>query len=186
MKFSARGFTLVELLVVIAIMGILGIYVLANYSSFGEDQNLKSAVLNIQSILKQAQTSATTNAVCSTQYGATWQVVLSDTTINLKCQELLPSPLPPPFSKKTLIINEKDPNLLIQSIAWTGSGCPVASLPYTINFTLLNGKIDFGDANCTSLKITLINNQISPDCAGANAVKCKSLNIEQGGRIYAP
>lgn len=178
---------MVELLVVIAIMGILGIYVLANYSSFGEDQNLKSAVLDVQSILKQAQTSATTNAICSTQYGATWQVVLSDTkTINLNCQELLPSPPPPPFLKKTLIIDEKDPNLSIQSIAWIGSGCPGESLPYTINFTLLNGKTDFGNANCTSLKITVRNNQISPDCAGANAVKCKSLNIEQGGRIYAP
>lgn len=96
MKFAA-GFTLVELMVVIAIMAVIGAYTLSNYRSFGEDQNLKNAVLDIQSQLRAAQTSATANAICNNnQSGATWQLVYNTdkTTVNLYCQESLPIPTP--------------------------------------------------------------------------------------------
>lgn len=172
---SRSGFTLIELLVVIAIMAIIGAYTIANYSSFGEDQNLKNAVLDIQSQLHAAQTSATANAKCDTGYGATWQVVFSadKVTTNMNCQEPLlsppPSPLPTPTSKKTLQLGA---NITIDSVS--GTNCPTA-LPFTISFAPLTGKTDLGNASCTLLTVTLKNNQTGTP---------KSLIIEQGGRIY--
>lgn len=172
MKAAPNAFTLIELLVVIAIMAVVGMIVLANYKSFGEDQNLKSAVLDIQSQLRNAQTSATANAKCNTLSGATWQVEFADTTtINLKCQEPSPVPLPAPITKKTLTL---DTNIEVQSISGFGSSCPIAP-PFTISFAPLSGKIDLGGANCVWLTVTLINNKTG---------STKPLRIEQGGRIY--
>lgn len=185
MKFSAqKAFTLIELLVVIAIMGMIGTYVLANYRSFGEDQNLKSAVLNVVSLLKIAQTNATTNANCNTQYSATWQVIFSDTkTISLNCLESATS-----FTKKTLKLDEKVPNISIFSVSGAPAvtSCPV--LPFTVGLALLKGTVSFIDnstsdlgipkPNCTSLTVTLQNTKLPVG-------REKSLIIEQGGRIYA-
>lgn len=162
------GFTLIELLVVIAIMAIIGAYTLSNYRSFGEDQQLKNSSLDIQNLLRQAQTSATANGICSDpQYAATWKVEFgSANTIYLKCQESVS----PAILKKTLTLGT---NITIQSIS--GSNCP-ATLPFIVNFTLLNGKMDFvGYSNCTSLTMTLLNSKTS---------STKALTLEQGGRIY--
>ncbi len=64
MKVMPKGFTLIELLVVIAIMAVVGTFTIANYRSFGEDQDLKSASLDIQSQIRTAQTNATTGKKC--------------------------------------------------------------------------------------------------------------------------
>lgn len=167
MKFSALGFTLVELLVVIAIMAIVGVFTLANYRSFGEDQNLKSAVLDIQSLLRQAQTNATTKAACNGQYdGVRWWVeFVSATTINLRCTALT-------NPQKFLQLGANNYlNISIDSVSG-GSGCPT-EFPFTVNFSPLKGSMAFGGVNCTSLTITL-----------KNTKSTKSLKIEQGGRIY--
>lgn len=180
MKKTASGFTLVELLVVITIMAIVGAYSLANFSNFGEDQKLKSATQDVQSLIRQAQSNASTNAQCNTGYSATWQVVLTDaTTVNLNCQE--PSASPVPILKKTLQLSTN--NSQIQTIAGVSpascpSGSPPFSSPYpTVSFDPLTGKVNFGNSACTSLTITLVNNKNS---------STKDVKIEQGGRIYAP
>lgn len=170
MLSAQRGFTLIELLVVIAIMSIVGAFTLANFRSFGEDQNLKNAVLDLQSLLQTAQTNAVTNTKCNTQFNATWQVVFSNSqTINLICLESAT-----PFTKKILKLDEQDPNLLIQSVSiLAGSNCP--TVPFTTTFALLKGSIDFGDFRCISLSVDLKNTKTGSS---------KSLDIEQGGRIY--
>lgn len=187
MRKSVYGFTLIELLVAIAIMAITGMYILSNYSSFGEDQNLKNAALDIQSLLRQAQSSATANVKCDTQFGATWQVEFADaTTVNLKCQE----PLASSILKKTLTLGTN-----IQISIHTGeitqrrgagisavmTPCPEdLSDPVTISFAPLDGKIDLGGAQdgaiCTSLTFQLTNSKTG---------STKDLVIEKGGRIYA-
>lgn len=166
---AACGFTLIELLVVIAIMGILGVAALSNYRSFGEDQNLKNAVLDIQTDLRLAQTNATSNTKCVSGFGATWQVEFADSeTINLKCTE----PASPPALQKTISLN---PSIVLKyPITGVGANCPSLP-PFSISFDSLTGKIGFGDPGCTSLTITLQNTKTS---------NTKSLTIEQGGRIY--
>lgn len=171
MKFSA-GFTLVELLVVIAIMAITGVYVLSNYSSFGEDQKLKNAVLDIQNHLRAAQANATTNARCNTGYGATWQVEFADTkTINTSCQEPSASPAP-----KKVVTLDANTTQAVSGTNITGGNCS-ASTPFTINFAPISGRISLiGGTNCVSFMTTLTNTKVPTP---------KSLIIEQGGRIYA-
>lgn len=61
---SQKGFTLIELLVVIVIMAILGAFTIANYKSFGQDKELESIALDIQSLIRVAQTNATTGKKC--------------------------------------------------------------------------------------------------------------------------
>lgn len=164
-----RGFTLIELLVVVAIMAVIGVYTLSNYKSFGEDQNLKSAVLDIQSQLRTAQTNATSNTQCVNKFGAIWEVeFLNSKTINLRCIESVPLTA----LKKTLTLG---PNIEIQSASGIGSSCPTA-LPFIIDFAPLTGKITFGSTGCISLTTTLRNTKTG---------STKSFTVEQGGRIYA-
>ena len=182
-KAVPNAFTLVELLVVIAVMAIVGVFTLANYRSFGEDQNLKSASLDIQSLLKQAQTNATANVICNGEFGAGWQVEFANDkkTINLKCGTSSTT------QKVVQLGVDNYINISIDSISGVGSGCSSGlSFPVTVNFSTLKGNIDFGVANCNSLTIILKNKKISPDCNGSNLVKCKSLKIDTGGRIYVP
>lgn len=174
-----NAFTLIELIVVLAIMAIISVYTLANYSSFGDDQNLKNAVLDVQSLLRQAQTNASSNVKCDQKAGAVWQAVFSSdavtATTNLSCQDPLPSPSPSPSptptSKK---VKQLGPNLIILNPSGNGSSCP-SSLPFIISFAPLSGQINLGGANCTSLTITVKNIKTN---------KTLDLYIDQGGRIY--
>lgn len=166
---SQSGFTLIELVVVITITAVIGVYALANYNRFGGDQNLNNAVLDAVSLLRQAQTNASTNVICS---NGTWQVIFATTkTLNLQCSTSA-SPL------KVLQLDKDDPNISISAVS--GSSCPTMPpfTAFTISFTSLNGNANVGSfASCTSLRITLNNSQTT---------STKDLLIEQGGRIYAP
>lgn len=165
-KTVPNAFTLVELLVVIAIMGIIGTFSLANYRSFGEDQKLKNASLDIQSLLRQAQSSATTNTKCGDLFDAKWQVEFaSSTTVNLKCQG------PPPVTVATLIKSLTWANITI-SVSGTGISCPLFP---TVSFSPVSGKLNL-DGCVSPLTVTLTNTKET----------VKFFKIEQGGRIYEP
>lgn len=165
-KSVPNAFTLIELLVVISIIAVIGIYALSNYRTFGEDKKLNNSVLDVISLLRQAQTNAATNVICA---GGTWQVKFADTkTINLKCST---SPV-----AKTL---QLDQNILISLVSGNHLNCPAVPPPsFAITFETLTGKINLVNPNCTALTVTLTNN------TNTNT-NTKSLIIEQGGRIYA-
>lgn len=163
------GFSLIEILVVVAIMALVGIFTFSNYKSFGEDQNLKNAVLDIQSQLRTAQTNATTNLKCGTEYSAIWQVEFATDkkTVNLKCST----------SADTQKELKLDTNIAIVTVAGADAGCP-SDTPFTISFAPISGKITIVPvgANCTSLTVTLKNSKTETT---------KDLSIEKGGKIYA-
>lgn len=167
MQKSALGFTLIELLVVIAIMAVISIYTLSNYRSFGEDQKLKNATLDIQSLLRQAQTNATSNSQCGiNQFGAIWRVEVADpTTFNLICSLS-------PNIQKTLQLTLNNNKLIV--LSGDDASCPV--MPFTISFAPIDGTITLGEEECTSLTFTLENT------VSGNR---KDLTIDKGGRIYA-
>lgn len=170
MKKSAQGFTLIELLVVIAITAIIGVFTLSNYSSFGEDQNLKRGILDIQSLLRTAQTNATTNVKCDTQFGATWIVEVTNDkkTVNLKCAG--PSPAPTP-TVKTMQLTQ---NIEIKAVSGNDFSCP--AIPFEVSFAPLSGAIGFGGSDCTEIDLMLKNTKTSA---------LRDLIINKGGRIYA-
>lgn len=175
MRKAVQGFTIIELLVVIAIMAVMGVVTLANFRSFGEDKNLKNAILDIQSQLRTAQSDATSNVKCDTQFGSTWQVKFEtdSVTTNINCLEPVASPTP--VNKKSSSLST---NITIISVTG-GTGCPVITLPFTVSFAPLDGKITIADTvNCSSVTITLQNSLTDP-------VSTRDLVIEQGGNIHA-
>lgn len=169
-KPAPNAFTLVELLVVIAVTSIIGVYTLANYRSFGEDQNLKSAVLDIQSLLRQAQINATSGVKCQGVGELGWFVVYTNTTtLDLKCNNSSGSS----SSLKTLSLTERSSNISIQSITAGSDSCSIGT---TFTFVPPSGTmISSCGTNPNLVTITLTNNTTT-----------KSFNIEKGGRIYAP
>lgn len=174
-KAVPNAFTLIELLVVVAIMAIVSVVTISNYKSFGEDQNLKKAVLDIQSLLRQAQISAIANAKCNGSYTAFWQVdfVSDRKSLTLKCT--LPS-----SSAVTLKTLQLDQTIEMQTTT-SATGCATGlTFPFTVDLSLLKGNISFEQnppavSDCTSLTITLKNTKTN---------NTKTIIIEQGGRIY--
>ncbi|MDO8576948.1 MAG: prepilin-type N-terminal cleavage/methylation domain-containing protein [Candidatus Daviesbacteria bacterium] len=175
MLSARRGFTLIELLVVIGIMAITSVFTLANYRSFGEDQNLKNALLDVQNQLRAAQTNATTSVKCDTQYGASWMITfINITSLQLQCTENWSDI----WSKKTFQPST-NPNISMQFEP--SVNCPDTSRLFSIAFAPLTGKISFLDSayrektNCASIKIILHNSKTQSN---------KSLVIEQGSQIH--
>lgn len=169
---TVHGFTLIEILVVMAVMSIIGVYTFANYKSFGDDKNLTNAALDIQGILRFAQTSASANTKCDTKYGAAWQVIYTDTkTLTLQCQD----PGTASFvTKKTLTLG----NNITVSASGEEPSCPNPSVVgfAPVSDKLVDGEIDLGAANCTKVTFTLSSTKVS---------WTKAVVVEQKGRIYA-
>ena len=64
---SARGFTLIELLVVIAITSILAVMGFVNFKDFSSNQISVKAAGEIQTILRLAQSNATSSTLCDSK-----------------------------------------------------------------------------------------------------------------------
>lgn len=88
-KTVPNAFTLVELLVVITIMAIIGTFTVANFGSFGKDKELQNAALDVQSLLRTAQTNASANVKCPNDIPSKkWLVnFISSQRIDLDCAD---------------------------------------------------------------------------------------------------
>lgn len=192
-KTVPNGFTLIELLVVIAIMAIVGAFTIANYRSFGEDQDLKSASLDIQSIFRTAQTNATTNLKCSGNPARVWRINFENTsgkkTAKVFCQFAGGEP-GVEYDKKEYSFKE---NITLEKVcggtSCTSSSC-ISTIPTTewavIRFAPVSAAISFrvfyssggGNScfdNAQSMTILLRNSKTTHE---------KSVVIDKGGRIY--
>jgi len=163
---SAHGFTLVELLVVMAVMAIVGVFTLANYKSFGEDQNFKNAALDVQSFLRLAQSNSTSGLKCQSQDTLGWIVVFTNATeLDLECQNS--SGITSSLKKLSL-----PADISISGITTGISNCPFGT---TVTFAPLYGTM-VSSCGSSSIIITLLNSKTS---------NTKQVIVEQGGRIYA-
>lgn len=157
------GFTLVELLVVVAIMALVGVVAIANFRTFGEDEALKNAAFDIVSLIRTAQTNATSNVKCGNSYGATWQVEFaSNQVINLKCQ----------ISTEKIV--QLGTNITINSVTGLPPAACSAGFGSAINFAPINGNISFHDSDCSELTVTLKNSKTG---------NTKNVIMDKGGKF---
>lgn len=157
------GFTVIEILVVISIVAIVGTVTLANFRSFGTSKELENASFDIQSILRVAQTNATTNLKCNNQATLNWITEFSadKKTINLKCQNSSGIS----GAIKTLSLGN---NLQIINIS-------TCSFPVSFNFAPLYGTFSSPCDPNSNMQIVLKNSKTG---------ETKNLMVEKGGRIY--
>lgn len=82
------GYTLIELLVVISIISIMTVVGFVNFKDFSSDQITVKAIGQIQSVLRVAQSNATSSVLCGSNGGASWSVIIdnaSPSTLTLAC-----------------------------------------------------------------------------------------------------
>lgn len=83
---SRRGYTLIELLVVISIIAILAVLGFVNFKNFATDQITVKAQGQVQTLLRLAQSNATSSTLCNGQGGVPWSLIFNNaTSINLAC-----------------------------------------------------------------------------------------------------
>ena len=154
---------------VITIMGVLAVTSVVYYKSLTSDKMLLKAKDSIQSLLRTAQSNATSGFTCGTAQGAvTWSVKFeNETTLKLSC-----NPANEPILVRTLIL-END--------------IKIESTPVTVFYSPLLGKVLFKDQDeqlidATELTITL--KKANTNCI-TNPDDCESFIISRGGAINA-
>lgn len=187
MKKTA-GFTLIELLIVITLMALTGVFAISNFRSFGEDQKLKNASLDVQSLLRTAQANASTNAICNTQGAVNWQVeFLADKkTVKLWCKETSDFASTP---KKTLSLDTNIEIELRTGVIGFKANEPVTVCPNSfpiITFVPRESKIDLGGKDSKGVSISKFScDKLIFKLTNTKTGSEKDLIIERGGRIYA-
>ncbi|MDO8619046.1 MAG: type II secretion system protein [Candidatus Daviesbacteria bacterium] len=161
---SHLGFTLIELLVVISIMTLAGTFALVNLGSFRKDQELQSAVVDVQNFLRLAQTNASTNLKCNSVAGVPWDIEFKDSQhVNLICADQITT-LP---MRSTILID-------------TVTGAINCQFPVKVEFAPVFGTVSFiqnpGDScinvGTQSLMVTIKNDSGN-----------KVITITKGGSI---
>ncbi len=174
-----KGYTLVKLLVVMTILSIIGLTSFINLGNFREDKLLDVSWTNLQSLIRAAQSNASTGVFCSGVGGATWSIEFKDNkTINLNCQAA---------SQQNAInvsTNSLGGNVQVQSISGN-SGCSGA-FPTTVNFLPVSKGITFTDLINTciapSQSLTVSLSKAGVQCID-NPSACRTVTINKGGSI---
>lgn len=167
-----RGYTLIELLVVISIMSILSLIGIVNFRDFSSGQVATKAVGQIQSLLRLAQSNATSSTRCNNQGTASWSLVFSSSTIELRCQPT-GDPLPPDVLLSITTLE----NAQIDSIKGTGCSGSINTLSYLtgVGTLTISPPPDSCLTYASSIVFTIKNMQ--------DTSKTKQFTISKGGAI---
>lgn len=178
--FNRVGFTLVEVLVVISIMAILGSVGYATTKSYTERRFLDKAVDELQVLVRQTQSNASSSALCSGKSSLSWQIVINNTApsiVSLFCTDL---------NQETKKI--KDLSLQRAKVDFIkGNSCSSNSFPgnnVTITFTSLTGAISFQSASLAETCLTDESSEIEINVKTQTSQELeKSFVINKGGAI---
>lgn len=141
-----KGFTLVEILVVLAVVGILSVTGYINYRTFSHEQIIDDAVSSVQSLLRTAQTNATTSLKCKTVGSQQWIIAFKNKSLlELQCIRADNSQLEP---IKTLNLTN---NVELDSISGVFCSSTFPTNIITLSFDTLSGKVGFFDPGQTCI-----------------------------------
>lgn len=148
MRFSASAFTLIELLIVVSIIGVLSLIGYANLGSTKEEKSFLNVAEEIQSLIKTAQTNATSVVVCGRNPNAAkWFVSIVDNKTlrlgcyhNIKASQAVCGVTPESTDSKTLELSRINPNTVIETVI--GSPNNAGTINITICFSPLLSEVD--------------------------------------------
>lgn len=165
------GYTLIELLVVISIISLMAIIGFANFKDFSRDQVVVKAAGQVQSLLRLAQSNATSSTLCNGSGATSWYINITDdannSIIQLNCD-------PGGTLRSYPLENAK--------VSIAASGCSF-NLPVRISYAVGTGAQTLASSGASdtclkSSKFTLtITNFPNPSASP------KSFNVSKGGAI---
>lgn len=167
------GFTLIELIVVISIISLLTIVGFVNFKTFSTDQVVIKAAGQVQSLLRLAQSNATSSTTCNGLGVKSWQITFTSNSSNiyLKCK----NEENPNFGSRTYTLE----NAEVSTIAGSNSSCTSSSTQIT--FEAGAGKVSFIDpanaciSTANSLAVTVRNK--------SQTSSTKTITVSKGGAV---
>ena len=160
----SAGFTLIELLIVIAIIALLSLVGFVNFKDFAANQVIVKAAGEVQTLLRLAQSNATTSTLCNNQGATSWSLKFSNAqTIELRCN-------PSDYLYKTYTIAN----------AQLSIKCDTTNLllPATFTYSVGVGTLAISPDCLQSINFTIS----KPSGSSSNAVP-QSFTISKGGAI---
>ena len=164
------GYTLIELLVVISIIGLLGVFSLSSLKGFSKDLVVTKASDEVQTLLRLAQSNATTSTLCNNQGATSWYLDFmgNGTVIQLNCS-------PGGTPKSYTLVDAK--------IAIAGAGC-TSDFPVKLSYSMGVAKPSWSSAvssdnNCLQSPIITITISNTKNTSAAT----KIFRVSKGGAV---
>lgn len=174
---AARGFTLIELILVVGIATLVGVVSFARGTTLREDQHIKKAADDLQSIIRAAQANASTSVKCTASGSSSYSIGFTPQTVTMSC---------PGGLVKTLNFTN---NVKICSISYsgciTGDNCttsPFASAAVSTTFAQLSGKVSFEDSRCTPASLDGSSNMVIT-LKKDGSTDTKLVTVTKGGAV---
>lgn len=169
---KSAGYTLVELLVVISIMSMLAVVGFVNFRGISSDQVTIKAVGQIQTLLRLAQSNATSGTLCGSSGGVPWSLVFNSGNVGLACGS-------PSTIQKTYILENAQIYSLISSNSCTVNLATTQFyVAYSTGVGILTVSYSGATDNCKASDnwtFTIRNAQ--------DTTKTKTLILSKGGTI---
>lgn len=172
MRPAGAGYTLIELLIVIAIIALLSIVGFVNFKNFSANQVAVKTAGEVQTLLRLAQSNATSSTLCNNQgnnQGATfWSVkFISNNTMELRCD-------PGDILVRNYTL---EPNI---TLSFSCSGCSF-SFPTIFKYQVGSGALTISPTSLAvdssaAITVTVTNTKPDPDITS-------SFNLSKGGAI---
>lgn len=163
----SEGYTLIELLVVLTIVSIIGLVGYVSYQQFAANQFTNKAVGQIQTVLRLAQTNATTSTFCgNNQSVGPWSVTFTQgNTLVLECNSIL---------QKAYILE----NVQIDNVS---CGSATVELPLELTYSNGTGTLTFYSAEASDT--CLLSPTWTFNLINTKNSSTKYFKITQGGAI---